>query len=99
MQKGNRQFAYARALAVRRQRLCRRHANQSAIGAVQGRLLALSLASHSPLPKKISGVKASLMHSHHLFAYINYRALFNPAPVFTTFNAVHGHLRDAKFFR
>src|ERR1044072_2298163 len=49
--------------------------------------------------KKISGVKASLMHSHHLFAYINYQALFDPAPVFTTFNAVHGHLGDAKFFR
>jgi hypothetical protein len=54
---------------------------------------------HSGLPQKISGVNASLMHSHHLFAFIIYQTLFDPAPVLTTFNAVHGHLRDAKFFR
>jgi hypothetical protein len=49
--------------------------------------------------KKISGAKASLMRSHHLLFCINYRSLFDPAPVFTTFDAVHGHLGDAKFFR
>ena len=43
--------------------------------------------------KKISGAKASLCpHTTYYLVTYKYHALFDPAPVFTTFYAVHGHL-------
>ena len=47
----------------------------------------------------IGAATAEYLADHNYDVCINYRALFDPAPVLTTLNAVHGHLRDAKFFR